>query len=479
MTLSEKIARFIAEKNFSDIPQDAKEEAKRIILDWIAALLAALAEAKEEINLMANTLLPYSEGKIKVVGLEKRVSPLSAALFNGYIGHLLDYDELNNITRGHQSTVELPALLAIGEERRISGEKLLESYIIGMEVGTRIGEAFTPDWFDMGWHGSSVFGVFCAAAGCGKILGLNPEQLQMAIGIAASLASGLSQNFGTLTKPLHIGIAAHNGLLAALLASQGFTSDKEALEKGYYKAYAWLKKPRLETLDKMGNPWVFSMVGALYPKLYSCCHGAQPTIDAAILLKEKYQIPPEDIEEIELYANWVTISAMMSRNYADTGEVVARSPQEGPPRLIKPGIPKTPIEGKFSLEYTFARTILDGKIKMSSFTDEKLNEPRVQELMKKTKTYHDPQCDKPGFDWPGRQFPWINLPCRDVIKLKDGRILEEAVYFIKERPWREVEEKFDDCSLEAGFSEERREKIKSMVKDLERVEDISELLELL
>ena len=482
MTLSEKMAYFIVEKNFKDIPQVPKEEAKMTILDWIAAALAAIADAKDEIDIIMKALpYPHNEGKSKIIGLERRTNPLTASLINGYIGHLVDYDPGDSFARSHAVASMIPALLAIGEERRVSGEKFLESFIIGCEVGARIGEAITPDWVEIGWHGTSIVGIFMAAAGCGKILGLNSEQLQMAIGIAASLASGLTENFGTLTKPLHPGMAAHNGFLAALLASQGFTSSKEALEKGFFKAYAWIRKPRLETLEKLGNPWILETRGVIFPKLYPCCYGLTTSIECAFLLKEKHPFSWEDVEEIEIYSQFASLGAMMSRTYAHSGEYIIKDYYEGPPRLMKPGIPKTPTEAKFSKEFTFARAILDGEIKLKTFTEEKLDDPKVQELMKKTKVYHDPRLQRHM-----REYPLDTGPTGDrcVVKLKDGRILEHEILFTlgaTKRPLSidNVEKKFDDCSSEAGFSEERREKIKSIVKNLEKVEDISQLLELL
>lgn len=476
---TERIARFAIEKSFDDIPHTPKEEAKMAILDWFAVILATLKEAENSVNIMLDLISLYKgEPVVKILGSEMKTNALLASLANGYIGHILDYDTTNPTTRSHLTAAALPAVLALGEERRISGEKLLESLIIGYEVSLRVGEALHPEELQVGWHGTGIFGPFGAVVGAGKILGLDLQQMWMAIAIAASMPSGIARNFGTLTKPLHAGLAAKNGILAASLAARGFTGAKDALEGplGYYRAYDQIKEARLETLEQLGNPWGLETRGQENPKLYPCCHGLATNCEYAILIKNRYQFSPEDIEGIEIYSQPKTLSAMFSTNYIDTGETLKWG-YEGPPRQLAPAIPKTVSEAKFCKEFAFAKAILDGKIGLATFTDEQIKDAKTQELMKKTKVYHDARLEKLSNEYPEVTWPYGE---RMVIKLKDGRKIEEEEIFIQgaaKRPLsiKEVREKFDDCASYAGLSEERRDKIASMIESLEEVKDISEL----
>jgi 2-methylcitrate dehydratase PrpD len=477
MGVTERIARFAVDSDFGDIPADVCRQAKMGILDWLAAFIAALKPESESIKIMLDLLSELGgQPKATIIGLKIRTSTPLASLVNGYIGHLLDYDETCTAVRSHLTAAILPAVLAVGEESRASGRKVLESYVLGYEVSLRVGEVMTPGWMEEGWHGTSIFGVFGATAGCGKILELDAERMWNAIGMAASMASGIAGNFGTMTKPLHAGLAAKSGVLAALLAKRGLTAAKDALEGplGFFHTYGWAEKPKLERIAKLGNPWGLETPGMMNPKLYPCCHGLATSIEHGILIRDRYRISFEDVEEIEIHSQPKTLSAMLSKRYVGTSEPVMWG-YDGPPRQITPAIPTTGKEAKFSKEYAFARAIQDGKVGIAHFTDEAVRDPLIHRWMEKIKVYHNSRLEKISNTHPEEEWPYGE---RVVIKLKDGRVIEEEEIFVQgavKRPLsvEHVKRKFYECASEAGLSEQRRAKIVSMIEDLQDVGDIS------
>ncbi len=482
MELSELIARFVVEKEFDDLPKTALEQAKMGVLDWIAAALAALGEEDDVKPMLRFIQESDRDGKSTILGCPQKTSPSLAAFANGYIGHLLDYDETCPTIRSHLSTSILPAILAVAEKLEASGKDLLLGFVLGHEVALRIGEVMTPGWMRKGWHGTSLFGIFGATVGCSKLLGLSIQQVQNAVGIAASMASGIAANFGTMTKPLHAGLAARGGVEAATLAKQGFSAAENSLEapSGFFYTYGWGENLSLEPIKRLGNPFGLETPGVLCPKLYPCCHGLAINIEYGILIRNKYQFSVEDIEEIEIHSQPKTLSAMLSKNYDDTKEPISWG-YEGPPRQIVPSIPRTGKEAKFSKEYAFARALLSGNVKLSHFTDQAVNEPEVQRLMKKIKVFHNSDLAKISTQYPEEQYPY---PERMIIKLKNGNVIEEEEIFIQggaKRPlsMEHIKKKFLDCCSEVGVAAGKASKAIAMIEDLENIEDISQLTALL
>ncbi|MDO8722846.1 MAG: MmgE/PrpD family protein [Syntrophales bacterium] len=482
-SVTEKIARFVTGASFEDIPQSVKDQSKLAILDWFAAYLAALAVAMEQVTPLLEMIKEFGgKEKVRVIGMNKRTDVISAATTNGYIGHLLDYDESTPSIRSHSTASVLPAVLAVGEERKISGRRLLESFAVGQEVTIKIGEAMHPEWLREGWHGTGIFGGFGCTAGSGKILGLGAEKMASAIGIAASFASGISENFGSSTKPFHAAKAARDGILAGFLADKGITSKKTALDgkAGFYHAYNWGDMKKIGVIDTLGKPWRLETWGAIAPKLNPCCHGLATSIECGAIMFKKYGFPPDAIEEIEIYSHMKTLSAMISRSYVDTGELMYPNYLDGPPRQLLPGIPKTEKEAQFSKEYGFCKAFLEGELKIEHFTAEAIKEPKVVELMKKTKVFHCPRMEKISISHPEIEWSYAE---RMVVKLKDGRVCEEEQHFVRggaKRPltMKHVEEKFIDYATRAGLARKKITDVIAKVHKLEEVEDISKFLDL-
>jgi 2-methylcitrate dehydratase PrpD len=475
----ETLSSFVVEKRVEDVPQAVFNQAKMAILDWFAALLLAVSEDRFSIDPLLR-VVKHLGGKPSalIIGSRLRTSTAWAALVNGYTGHLLDFDETSPPVRSHLTACVLPAVIALAEERDVSGIDLLVSYVVGYEVALRIGQVMTPSWMREGWHGTPIFGIFGATAGCGRIVRHTAGEIENALGIGCSMASGIAKNFGTMTKPLHAGHAAKNAIIATLLSGEGFTASRQAFE-GFLDTYSWSGKPKLEFFEKLGNPWALETPGTINPKLYPCCHGLATTIEYGMLIKEKYGISEDEIGEIRIYSPPKVLSAMHSQNYLDNGEPLVWN-YEGPPRQLLPGIPATGKEGKFSKEYGFATAFLRGAPRSEDFTDEAVRREDVQQLMKKIKVYHDTELDKISYQYPEGDWPYGE---RFVIELKDGQVIKEEQLFVlgaARRPLSmdRVKEKFRICASTSGLSPRKTERTIAMVESIDALEKTSQLLRL-
>ena len=223
-----------------DFPPEAVEAAKTAIMDCFACMIAGSRET------LADILCRYAAAEsaapvASVVGRGFRTSAANAALVNGAMAHALDYDDITQITKTHPTAVLLPAALAVAEETGASGREMLLGYMAGFEVACAVGEALSEAYYDdLGWHPTGPLGAVGSAAAASRIMALDPERTAMAVSLAASQASGLRQNFGTMTKPFHAGDAARAGVVSAKLVRDGFTSGRDALEGrfGFIRAFS-------------------------------------------------------------------------------------------------------------------------------------------------------------------------------------------------------------------------------------------------
>ena len=249
-SVSDKIARWVENTKYSDMPQDVVKSAKRCILDFIGVVLAG---SRQPLAQIIQKYLNEMNGpkESTVLGLGIKASRVEAAFANGLIGHCLDFDDLllmEGSKDPHLTTVILPAALAIAEREGKTGKELMEAYILGCEVSAGISRGVDPTHYNLGWHSTGTEGIFGAVAAVSKLLGLNGGQIAYALGIAASEASGLRENFGTATKPFHAGQAAAKGVKAALLAKLGFTSSKTAFEGKYGFCNVLSKNSRIDEI---------------------------------------------------------------------------------------------------------------------------------------------------------------------------------------------------------------------------------------
>jgi len=412
------IPEFISEATLGQIPPAGIHGAKRNLLDTIGVILAGCHEEVTRLAVEALGKHPSASGS-PVIGYPLDAEPCTAALLNGVAAHALDYDDSSETMFGHPSGEVVSALLALASGLPVSGAEFLLAYAVGVEVEAKMSLAM-PDHYDWGWHNTSTLGSIGAAAGCARLLGLPRESATMAVGIASSLASGVKQNFGTMTKPLHMGNAARNGVIAALLAKNGFTADEQAVggPQGFAKVYSGSGSYDMKaTLESLGNPWEVADPG-LRIKLYPCCTSNHRPVEAAVLLSNEHKIDPAEIERV------------------DCGVIY-----KVPDILIRSD-PSSGVEAKFCLQYCVARALTSGRLSISHFDLEQVLDPSLRPLMKRVFMYVHPE---------GRKETMTRQLAEVTIKMRDGRVFTRKVYEQEGHPLRplsdeQVRNKFMDCA---------------------------------
>ncbi len=233
---SARLTHALAERavalSYEELPADVAEIARQGLLDWFGVALAGSREQAP--RMLLETLLEGGAGDASkattVVGHTAFLPSPRAALVNGTSAHTLDFDDVNLAFLGHASVAVLPAVLALAEERGSPMSEVIAAYVAGYETTCRFAAALGPGPYVRGFHATGTIGTLGAAAACARLLELDAATGSTALGIAASEASGLKRNFGTMTKALHAGRASEGGLLAALLAGRGFTASADAIE---------------------------------------------------------------------------------------------------------------------------------------------------------------------------------------------------------------------------------------------------------
>src|SRR5215210_1355662 len=295
MEVTRTLARFVVAHEASDLPQAVRHEAARSFLNWVGCAVGASRHETVECALAA--LKEFSgPAQATVLGRTERLDIMQAALMNGITSHTFDFDDTHLKTVIHPSGPVASAILALAERSPVSGHAFLHAFVLGVEVECRIGNSVYPEHYDVGWHITGTAGVFGAAAAAGKLLGLDEQQMIWALGIAATQSSGLREMFGTMCKPFHPGNAARNGLLAALLAQQNFTSSNAGLEakRGFGHVLSTKFDPEKIT-DRLGETWEISL--NTY-KPFACGIVIHPIIDACIELRNEHRLQADGIESI-------------------------------------------------------------------------------------------------------------------------------------------------------------------------------------
>ena len=423
------IADFIVKTTAADFPAGSDENAIKVIVDTFAVILAGVSSEVAE-PLQRYLEMSGESGTSPILGTGRTASPETAALINGTYGHSLDYDDVLSMIPAHPSAVILSALLASMDTKPVSGKNFIEAYIIGVEVGGKVGLGMTNEHYQRGFHATGTLAMFSGVAALAKLHQLDAPTIQQAFGIAASMASGLRRNFGTMTKPLHTGLAARNALSAVRLAMCGFTAAADIMEAkaGFYSTYGTAESDPDVTARGLGKPFVISSPGIAVKK-FPCCYATHRTIDGVLTLRERLGFDAETIDK-----------------------VICRMPPGGMHVLIYPR-PVTGLEGKFSLPYSAAAAVLDGKFRLWSFSDEAVRRPEIAALYERIDTHETPACrgDDPQFDKRSsgsRGFVEVE------VLLKDGRRDQIRIDVPPGSPsraltWDELREKFMDCAKQA------------------------------
>jgi len=310
MGITQEIARYVAGTRYRDIPGDVIQLARGFILDGLGV---ALAGSTDECARIVQRQIRQTGGSAEcsVLGTSVLAPAAKAALANGVAGHAMDYDDTQLSTSKeavyglltHPTTPVLAAVLALGEKQKITGAEFLLTYVLGVEVECRIADAINPRHYQSGFHSTATMGGLGAAMAAGKILGLKEPQLLTTLGIAASMASGLRENFGTMTKPLHAGRAAENGVSAALLARDGFTAAPNILEagRGFFNAMAGGYDDS-KIGGRLGSPYFMKQPG-ISIKPYPSGSLSHPAQDLILDLVKEHDVKAENIERIDVGTN--------------------------------------------------------------------------------------------------------------------------------------------------------------------------------
>jgi 2-methylcitrate dehydratase PrpD len=363
--LTARLAEFVIKTD--TIPVDVLEAAKVALADTLGVGVAGSVEEPAAIAL-AWVQEIGGRAQARVWGHDVSASAADAAFANGVAGHALDFDDSLPTLRGHPSTTMVPVALAVAEATGASGRAVLGAYAIGLEVGAKIAQALGDGHYLRGWHNTSTVGVFSSTAVAARLAGLDPEQLRRAWGLAASQAAGLVRNFGTMTKPFHAGHAARCAVTATWLARHGFTADPEIFDgdSSFFATYAGDgAKPFAAVLDGLANPWEALRPGVSY-KRWPCCYCNHRAIGGLLEMLAEHEVQAEDVEAI----------------------AVGFPP--GADQALIHDDPHTGLEGKFSIQYSVAATVLDRKVTMESFTDAMVQRPAARAMMQKVQRLRVP-----------------------------------------------------------------------------------------
>ena len=442
MTATTRLAEFIVKTSLDECPPAALPLVRRAALDTLGVMLAGAAEPVARIVrrvVGAEGGLPLAT----VVGTRWKTSPSRAALANGVAGHAHDFDDTNFALMGHPSVPLLATLLAVGEAELADGRAVVGGYVVGFEVGAALGRALNPDHYTRGWHATASIGTLACAAAAARVMGLPVPETRHALGLAASLASGLKENFGSMTKPYHAGHAAMHGALAAALAREGLEASASALDgrQGYVAAFGGAGGLD-ESLAALGARWELVESG-IAVKPYPSCALTHAAIDALLDLRARHALDPGRIAEVEIGVNRVV------------------------PDVLIYHTPASPLQRKFSMEFCAAAALVHGRVDLDSFEDAAAAAPALGALASRVRLVVDP-----GLPDGLEQHAWSRV----TVRLTDGTALPSPPRGAQGHPAtplspERLRAKFLACATRA-IARDEAEGLAEQVAELERVPDI-------
>jgi 2-methylcitrate dehydratase PrpD len=441
MNFSQELAVYVQELRLAQMSPQEVRTVKWAILDYLGCVLAGVGEAPDRALWGRIAFCPGVEAS--VIGRPQKTTTWLAAFMNGTLGHSLDYDDTAGF--GHASVIIVPALLATGERLDVDGRLLLEAYMAAYEIGFAL-NTLTRRGEDQhhGMHATGIFGPITSATAAAKIMGLDTDATRRAWGVAVSQAAGVTGNFGTHTKPLHAGLASQSGVLAAELASTGFTANRNALEAPLGFMYSVVAPTYYEAIDFTRALEVLGkghIATTLAFKKYPCGFIAQGAIETALKLRAEFQLDVQRIESVQIR---VPVLESFFR-VAPTGDVA----------------------GKFSYQFTVASALLDGRVTKWTFSDASSNRPELSALTQRFSAEVDPDSGPHG-----------------VLVVRAGgkeysRAVEPAPGHVRNPMSPEsLREKFL-LNAEPVLGETRSREVAERVLDLEHQDDLTPLMDVL
>lgn len=365
-SLTRSLAAFAAALDLA-VPRDVIARAGDAFVDSLGVALGGSADPAARIA-RASIDLATGSGTSTIWSSGERARPQDAAFVNSVQMHVLDFDDSSLSLRGHPSSTMMPTAIAVAQSTGASGTQALSAYAIGLEVATRVARWLTPLHYLKGWHTTVTAGVFGTVAIAGRLLGLDETAMRHAFGLAASQASGMTRNFGSMAKAFQTGHAARSGIVAARLAAAGMNADLDILDgsQGFLALYGGAEiPPDRALLQDLGQRWELLNPG-LYMKRWACCYAVHRPVVGLLELQAQEGFVANDIRSI---AVGFLPGAAHPLNHTN--------PQSG-------------LEGKFSIEYAMAAALLDGDLSLESFTDEAVQRPAAQALQRKVSRFEIP-----------------------------------------------------------------------------------------
>jgi 2-methylcitrate dehydratase PrpD len=448
MTLALELAKRVNAVRYEELPAEAVHWAKVGVLDTVGVTLAGARE--DTARIVENVLATGAgSGTSLLFGGSRRVSALDAALINGTASHALDFDDCNNTIGGHPSAPILPGLFALADSIGASGRDFIAAYVAGFETECKIALGVHFYHYTKGWHPTATLGVFGSAAACAKLLKLPEDRIATALAIAASLAAGIKANFGTMTKPLHVGHCSRSGLFAALLARDGFTANDAAFEhkQGYFNVFNGEGNYDAgKVLPAWGKPFDIVKPGIAI-KQYPCCGSTHSALDAMLRLAREHKPAADDIERVDVWTH--------TRRLEHTNRPA----------------PKSDLDAKFSVQYCMTRALLDRRISIEHFEGKAYEDAAVRKLLPRVH----------AAPYTTAQFPADNHFGAEVkVSLRGGKILGAKVDQPFGRtsdnplPASLLREKFEDCAARA-IPRERIAPLYSAIQGFENLKDVREV----
>jgi len=459
-SLTAYVAQFVIGTKASAIPADVMRLGKRSVLDGIGLALAGnAAESGHIVRTYLKSLgIPTGKGAT-VIGTSMKVPARFAAFANGIAIHADDYDDTQLAVAKdrvyglltHPTAPALPPVLALGEIGNRSGLDVLAAYQVAVEAETKICEAINPRHYDHGFHSTATIGAIAAAAGASRMMGLNLEQTRRALGIGASQAAGLRENFGTMTKPFHPGRSCESGIVAAEFAKLGWTATPVVLEagRGFFKAAGGGYDPAAIE-GRLGNPWTFTFPGVSI-KPHPSGSLTHPGMGLMLDLIRKHDIRRDQVVKVKVGTNRHMPNALIHHR------------------------PQNELQAKFSMEFCMAILLLQRKAGLAEFTDQVVNRPDVRKMIEKVDFGVHPEAEAAGYE---------KMTTIIDIELADGRKIGGRADFGKGSPAHpmsddELATKFRECAAWGKLPKASADKVVDRVFNLEKLKSIRELTRLL
>jgi 2-methylcitrate dehydratase PrpD len=446
---SKKLAEYLSGLDYDDLPKDIVKKAKHLILDYLGYTVSAVDEPHAKILLSVVKSLGGRE-ESTILGFGQKTSCLYASLLNGAMGHMCELDDTHQATFSHPGNPIISSGLALAEREKVSGKDFITAIVAAYEATLRIGESISPSHYEMGW--CEPWLVFGSASAAGKILRLNPSEMENALNLAGIQGAGVtgwyleSHEYPIMAKDFRPGYLSANGVLAALLAKRGFTSHARFVDN-FGKLYS-TESYQSKITEDLGKKYRIMEVAH---KPYSACRFTHAAIDAMLQLNMKNVLQPSQIRSLKVIGDKHIVG------------------------LSKPE-PANSLQSRFSVQFQVALTLVEGKnglIKVlkdpSGYPLKKINDPVIRNIMRKTEVIHAEELDN-------SKSVWSTIV---EIKMQGGEMLIERVDYPKGEPenpftTEELQDKFKLVTSKVLNEGEAKDFI-SKIAVLENIRSLSEL----